>query len=90
MGDTAHSAIVSVAKPEWIIGYDTDAEQGRQQRIAELAKLAASGEHVFSRIFHPRARPDREGRRCLSLATGETLTPTGCRLHSTPCCVAAA
>ena len=51
MGDTAHSAIVSLAKPEWIIGYDTDAEQGRQWRMAELAKLAASGEHVFSPHF---------------------------------------
>ena len=51
MGDTAHSAIVSLARPEWIIGYDTDGEQGRQRRTAELAKLAASGEHVFSPHF---------------------------------------
>jgi glyoxylase-like metal-dependent hydrolase (beta-lactamase superfamily II) len=51
MGDTAHSAIVSLAKPDWIIGYDTDGEQGRQRRMAELATLAASGEHVFSPHF---------------------------------------
>ena len=51
MGDTAHSVIVSLARPGWIIGYDTDGEQGRQQRIAELAKLASSGEHVFSPHF---------------------------------------
>ncbi|WP_242136885.1 MBL fold metallo-hydrolase [Sphingomonas sp. TREG-RG-20F-R18-01] len=51
MGDTAHSAIVSLARPEWIIGYDTDGVQGRQRRMTELAKLAASGEYVFSPHF---------------------------------------
>lgn len=51
MGDTAHSAIVSLAKPDWVIGYDTDGEQGRQRRDATLAKLANSGEHVFSPHF---------------------------------------
>lgn len=51
IGDTAHSAVVSLAKPDWVIGYDTDADQGRQRRDATLASLAASGEHVFSPHF---------------------------------------
>ena len=47
IGDTAHSSIISLAQPDWVIGYDTDAEQGRQTRKAELAQLAKSGELVF-------------------------------------------
>ncbi len=51
IGDTAHSAIVSLAKPGWAIGYDTDAAQGIAQRKAELGRLAASGEYVFAPHF---------------------------------------
>lgn len=51
IGDTAHSAIISLAKPDWAIGYDNDATQGIAQRKAELAKLAASGEYVFAPHF---------------------------------------
>ena len=51
IGDTAHSAIVSLTRPDWAIGYDTDATQGIAQRRAELATLAASGETVFAPHF---------------------------------------
>ncbi len=51
IGDTAHSSIVSLARPDWAIGYDTDAARGIAQRRAELAKLAASGETVFAPHF---------------------------------------
>ena len=51
IGDTAHSSIVSLARPDWAIGYDTDAAQGIAQRRAELTKLAASGETVFAPHF---------------------------------------
>jgi len=51
IGDTAHSAIVSLAKPDWAIGYDTDATQGEATRRAELATLAASHEWVFAPHF---------------------------------------
>jgi glyoxylase-like metal-dependent hydrolase (beta-lactamase superfamily II) len=51
IGDTAHSAIVSLAKPDWTIGYDGDASQGRATREAELAKLALSHERVFAPHF---------------------------------------
>jgi glyoxylase-like metal-dependent hydrolase (beta-lactamase superfamily II) len=47
MGDTAHSSIVSLAEPDWTIGYDTDAQQGKETRKATLAQLAKSGELVF-------------------------------------------
>ncbi|WBO21423.1 MBL fold metallo-hydrolase [Sphingomonas abietis] len=51
IGDTAHSAIVSLAKPGWTIAYDTDAAEGRATREAELARLAASHERIFAPHF---------------------------------------
>lgn len=51
IGDTAHSAVISLGHPEWIIGYDTDPDGGRDRRKAELAVLAASGERVFAPHF---------------------------------------
>ena len=51
IGDTAHSSVISLAKPDWTIQYDTDAAEGRATRKAELAKLAASHEHIFAPHF---------------------------------------
>jgi glyoxylase-like metal-dependent hydrolase (beta-lactamase superfamily II) len=51
IGDTAHSAIVSLAEPDWTVGYDTDAAEGKATRRAELAKLAASHEWLFAPHF---------------------------------------
>jgi glyoxylase-like metal-dependent hydrolase (beta-lactamase superfamily II) len=51
IGDTAHSAIVSLAEPDWAIGYDGDAVQGEATRRAELATLAGSHEWVFAPHF---------------------------------------
>lgn len=51
IGDTAHSAIVSLAEPGWSIGYDTDAAQGKASRVALLARLAADHERVFAPHF---------------------------------------
>jgi glyoxylase-like metal-dependent hydrolase (beta-lactamase superfamily II) len=51
IGDTAHSSIISLAKPDWTIQYDTDAAEGRATRKAELAKLAASHERIFAPHF---------------------------------------
>ena len=51
IGDTAHSAIVSLARPGWIIGYDTDAAQGRETREAELKSIAASHQRIFAPHF---------------------------------------
>jgi glyoxylase-like metal-dependent hydrolase (beta-lactamase superfamily II) len=51
IGDTAHSSIVSLAKPDWVIQYDTDADEGRATRKAELARLAASHQRIFAPHF---------------------------------------
>ena len=51
IGDTAHSSIVSLEKPDWKIQFDTDQAEGAAQRRAELTRLAASGETVFAPHF---------------------------------------
>lgn len=51
IGDLAHSTIVSLGHPEWIIGYDNNGVEGRTNREAWLARLAKSGERVFSPHF---------------------------------------
>ena len=50
-GDTAHSFIVSLARPNWKIEFDTDQTVGAQTRRAELERLAASHERVFAPHF---------------------------------------
>lgn len=50
-GDTAHSSIVSLAKPDWTMGFDNDAQEGKTSRRALLAKLAADHELIFAPHF---------------------------------------
>ncbi|HEX8471019.1 MAG TPA: MBL fold metallo-hydrolase [Brevundimonas sp.] len=50
-GDTAHQFVVSLAHPEWEMGYDGDKVAGAKQRQAELAALTASGERVYFHHF---------------------------------------
>jgi glyoxylase-like metal-dependent hydrolase (beta-lactamase superfamily II) len=51
IGDSAHSAIISLAKPDWDIEYDQDSVAGRASRRALLTRLAASREWVFAPHF---------------------------------------
>jgi glyoxylase-like metal-dependent hydrolase (beta-lactamase superfamily II) len=51
IGDIAHSVIVSLSSPEWVIQYDGDKTKGRETREAELANLAARHERVFAPHF---------------------------------------
>ncbi len=51
IGDTAHSYIISLARPDWPMGFDADKAAGAAMRRATLARLAASGERVFSPHF---------------------------------------
>jgi len=51
IGDLAHSSIVSLKKPEWKMGFDSDAEVARASRKSTLARLARDGELVFSPHF---------------------------------------
>lgn len=51
IGDTAHSSLLSLTHPDWVIGFDTDADAGRTGRKAELAALAKRGQLIFSPHF---------------------------------------
>ena len=51
IGDLAHSSVVSLAKPEWAMGYDSDKPAGEATRRAELTTLAKSGETIFAPHF---------------------------------------
>ena len=50
-GDIAHSAIVSLARPQWQVEFDNDRVVGRQTRLEELSSLAKSHERVFAPHF---------------------------------------
>lgn len=47
IGDTVHSSIISLAKPDWPISFDTDAKDGEENRVETLKKLVKSQELVF-------------------------------------------
>jgi glyoxylase-like metal-dependent hydrolase (beta-lactamase superfamily II) len=47
VGDTAHSSIISLAKPDWAISFDGDKPEGEKNRVKTLGALAKSHERVF-------------------------------------------
>lgn len=51
IGDTAHSSILSLAKPDWPIAFDGDADRGEKNRIDTLNKLARTHELIFAPHF---------------------------------------
>ncbi len=51
IGDTAHSSIVSLAEPDWTMGFDSDKAEGAQSRRAELTSLSKSHERIFAPHF---------------------------------------
>ncbi len=51
IGDTAHSSIVSLVKPDWAIGYDNDKDEGEATRRATLKQLAADHALIFAPHF---------------------------------------
>lgn len=51
IGDTAHSAIISLARPDWTNGFDGDADLAKSSRRATLKAEAASHEQIFAPHF---------------------------------------
>jgi glyoxylase-like metal-dependent hydrolase (beta-lactamase superfamily II) len=51
IGDSAHSSIVSLAEPGWIMQFDKDAQAGKAQRIDLLTRLSKSHEVIFAPHF---------------------------------------
>ncbi|WP_225040497.1 hypothetical protein WGT02_34595 (plasmid) [Rhizobium sp. T1470] len=51
IGDTVHSSIISLAKPEWPVSFDNDAAGGEKNRIDTLKELAQTNELIFAPHF---------------------------------------
>lgn len=51
IGDMAHSSIVSLAHPEWTMGFDSDSAKAKASRTEWLGKLADSHELIFAPHF---------------------------------------
>ena len=51
VGDIAHSSIISLARPDWTIQFDSDKAEGVKTREAELARLAQAHELIFAPHF---------------------------------------
>jgi len=51
IGDTVHSSIISLVKPEWPVGFDNDEKGGERNRVDTLKKLAKDNELVFTPHF---------------------------------------
>jgi glyoxylase-like metal-dependent hydrolase (beta-lactamase superfamily II) len=51
IGDLAHSSIVSLAKPQWTMGFDNDPVVAKATRRQTLAALAASHELIYAPHF---------------------------------------
>jgi glyoxylase-like metal-dependent hydrolase (beta-lactamase superfamily II) len=51
IGDMAHSSIISLAKPQWGIQFDTDGATAKATRAKTLKQLASDQELVFSPHF---------------------------------------
>jgi glyoxylase-like metal-dependent hydrolase (beta-lactamase superfamily II) len=50
-GDTAHSSVVSLAEPDWPMGFDNDQKLGETNRRKVLTQLAKDHELIFAPHF---------------------------------------
>jgi glyoxylase-like metal-dependent hydrolase (beta-lactamase superfamily II) len=51
IGDMAHSSIISLAKPQWTMGFDSNQAQAKATRTKILATLAASHALIYAPHF---------------------------------------
>lgn len=51
IGDAAHSYIISLSKPDWTFGFDSDAQTAKISRRDLLSKLAKDHETIFAPHF---------------------------------------
>jgi len=51
IADVAHSSIISLAKPQWLNGFDRDEDDARNVRTTLLTQLAGSHELIFAPHF---------------------------------------
>jgi glyoxylase-like metal-dependent hydrolase (beta-lactamase superfamily II) len=51
IGDMAHSSVISLKKPEWVMAFDNDKDAAAATRKATFARLAKSHDWVFAPHF---------------------------------------
>ncbi|OBQ57956.1 MBL fold metallo-hydrolase [Mesorhizobium erdmanii] len=51
IGDTVHSSILSLVKPDWAVAFDGDKPEAEQNRATTLAALAKDHEMIFAPHF---------------------------------------
>jgi len=51
VGDLVHSSVISLARPEWSVGFDGGHAQANSTRSATLKRLSASHEMIFAPHF---------------------------------------
>jgi glyoxylase-like metal-dependent hydrolase (beta-lactamase superfamily II) len=51
VGDSMHHSIVSVQKPDWPMGFDSEQATGAKSRAALIAESAASGQRIYAVHF---------------------------------------
>ena len=51
IGDLAHSSVLSLKKPDWMMGFDSDAALAKATRRATFTRLAKDQEFVFAPHF---------------------------------------
>jgi glyoxylase-like metal-dependent hydrolase (beta-lactamase superfamily II) len=51
VGDSMHHYIISVQKPEWVMGFDADQPAGAASRAALIAQAAADGQRIYAVHF---------------------------------------
>jgi glyoxylase-like metal-dependent hydrolase (beta-lactamase superfamily II) len=51
IGDSAHSSIISLVRPDWAMGFDSDRAEAKASREKLLSDLSKSHEKVFSPHF---------------------------------------
>jgi glyoxylase-like metal-dependent hydrolase (beta-lactamase superfamily II) len=51
VGDSMHHYIISVAKADWPMAYDSDEKLGAKSRAALISELAASGQRIYAVHF---------------------------------------
>ena len=74
IGDLAHSSLLSLKKPAWKMGFDTDSALAIATRKATLARLAKDQELGVCTAFPiPGDWPCRERRGCVRLEAGDAV-----------------
>jgi glyoxylase-like metal-dependent hydrolase (beta-lactamase superfamily II) len=51
VGDSTHHSVISVQRPDWAMGFDTDQAIGAKTRTALAARSAASGQRIYAVHF---------------------------------------